>query len=122
MKMKAKNTNTQEMHQALAAINEKYEGNIKFKRFDDGKTINFTLTVINSKAKGGRYNHMTSRYISAACWHVHGDFFEALLAINDNAVIISGGTLKIDKTGGNWTDRNIGSVAHPMMYSDSCLC
>lgn len=118
--MKAKNTNVMEMEKVLEVINRKYEGNIIWKRFDDGKIINFTLTVKNSRNKGGRVSR-EGRSIAAACWHVHGDFFDALFEINPKAVIVSMGN-KIDINSGNWQDRNIGSMMHPFMYSESCEC
>jgi hypothetical protein len=118
--MKAKNTNRNDMERALAIVNKKYAGNIKWNRFDDGKTINFTLTVKSSKAPGGR-RAPSGRRVAAACWHVHGDFFDALFGICPDAVIVSMGR-KITKDEGNWQDRNIGSVYMPFMYSEACDC
>ena len=118
--MKAKNTNRNEMEAALAIVNEKYAGNIVWNRFDDGKTINFTLTVKSSKDPGGRLSPQ-GRRVAAACWHVHGDFFDALFSINPDAVIISMGR-KITIEAGNWQDRNLGSMMYPFMYSNACEC
>lgn len=118
--MKAKNTNQMEMEKALQVINLKYDNNITWKRFDNGKTINFTLTVKTSKGKGGRISQK-GRRIAAACWHVHGDFFDALFNINPDAIIVSMGN-KIDINYGNWQDRNIGSMMQHFMYSESCEC
>lgn len=118
--MKAKNTNLQEMEKALEIINQKYDNNIRWKRFENKKTINFTLTVINSKEKGSKINRK-GRRISAACWHVHGDFFDALFSINPNAVIISlGKTITNEK--GNWENFNIGTAINPFYISDACNC
>ena len=118
--MKARNTNRNEMEKALAVVNKKYKGNITWKRFDDGKTINFTLTVKSSKGPGGRIG-FTGRRVAAACWHVHGDFFDALFGINPAAVIVSMGE-RISINGGNWQDKNIGSQIQPMYYSEACQC
>ena len=118
--MKARNTNRKEMEAALAVINKKYKGNVIWKRFDDGKTINFTLTVKSSKGPGGRIG-FTGRRVAAACWHVHGDFFDALFAINPGSVIVSMGE-RITVNGGNWQDKNIGSHMNPMFYSEACEC
>jgi ABC-type taurine transport system substrate-binding protein len=118
--MKARNTNRNEMEKALAVVNKKYKGNIQWKRFEDGKTINFTLTVKSSKGPGGRIG-FTGRRVAAACWHVHGDFFDALFGINPAAVIVSMGE-RISINGGNWQDKNIGSQMNPMYYSEACEC
>ena len=118
--MKARNTNRNEMEKALVVINKKYKRNITWKRFDDGKTINFTLTVKSSKGPGGRIG-FTGRRVAAACWHVHGDFFDALFGINPAAVIVSMGE-RISINGGNWQDKNIGSQIQPMYYSEACEC
>lgn len=115
------------MAAALAAVNEKYDGNIVWKRFEqNGSGVHFTLTVKNSKGKGGRYGQSLSpngnrRRIAAACWHVHGDFFDALFSVAPNAYVRSMGR-KITKKQGNWEDRNIGSQMHPLYYSKACDC
>lgn len=118
--MKARYTNRNAMEAALAIVNGKYAGNITWKRFDDGKTINFTLTVKRSKDPGGRRSR-EGRRIAAACWHVHGDFLDALFQVCPDAVIVSMGK-KITKEAGNWEDRNIGSAYSPFMYSEACDC
>ena len=118
--MKAKNTNNAAMEAALAIVNGKYAGNITWNRFDNGRTINFTLTVKSSKAPGGRLGP-SGRRVAAACWHVHGDFFDALFEVCPDAVIVSMGK-KITKDEGNWQDQNIGSAYLPFMYSEACDC
>jgi len=119
--MKVKNVTSQEIEAALKTVNKKYENNIVFKRFEQkGKQFVFTLTVKNSKKAGGRIGNSGKR-VAAACWHVHGDFFDALLEINENAVITTCSG-KIDKNNGNWQDRNIGSIYEPLMYSEACNC
>ena len=119
--MKAKNTSINELQKALETINKKYDGNITFKRLDNGKTITFTLTVKSSREKGARRGHQGQR-VSAACWHAHGDFFDSLFSINPDAVIVSMGTRTITKQDGNWQDRNIGSQMQPLYYSEACDC
>jgi len=130
--MKAKKVSQQEMEKALEIVNEKYQGNVKWNRFDkNGNGFNFTLKVKDFKAPGHRLHiryddpfktciQKTHRS-SHACWHVHGDFFDALFSINPNAVIYSNGN-KITKDEGNWQDRNIGSQMFPVYYSESCEC
>lgn len=120
--MYAKNTNGQELEMALMAINRLYDGNVKFKRGPEpkGKRLLFTLTVHDSHGKGGRLSH-TRRRICAACWHVHGDFFDALFAINPDAEVTAIGR-KITAEDGNWQDQNIGSQFQPMYHSEACEC
>lgn len=115
---------------AMARVNQKYDSNVVWNRNDQLSKDRFriTLRVKDSKGKGSRlaqgrlmgYKSGAIHLISA-CWHVHGDFFEALLAINPNA-IIKVATHRIDRYGGNWVDRNIGSIIHPVAYSEACEC
>jgi hypothetical protein len=61
----------------------------------------------------------------SACWHVHGDFFDALFKIQPNAVVqvsAGGETRNITIDGGNWQDMNIGSEVYPLMMSTLCGC
>ena len=123
-----KNVTESEMHQAIDKINKKYDNNIRFKSGPARKSknqITATLTVNSTQdgALGYRRSH-TGRKIAAACWHVHGDFFDALIDINPAAVIITGMNRKqvINKYGGNWQDVNIGSMMQPMSYSEACDC
>jgi len=140
--MKAKNCTAEDLQKALVIINQKYEENIKFKRLDvvakNGKTCQFTLTVIDSKKPGHRRGfpkiegkENPFRYVAvaegkrmaAACWHAHGDFFDALIGINKQAIIVSRSVdTVIDRNGGNWQDKNIGSMMFPLYYSEACDC
>ena len=108
--MKAKNVTVDEMEKALMKVNQKYDDNIIFNRFDAEKTITFTLKCKDSKKAGHRIHNtyfydgeVKSKRGISACWHVHGDFFDALIGINEDAVITSS-FAKIDKNGGNWQD------------------
>ena len=122
-----KNVTESEMHQALELINKKYNNNIRFKSGPSrkGRSLTATLTVNSTQdgARGYRRGH-AGRKIAAACWHVHGDFFDALIDINPDAIIVTGLTGKkiINKDGGNWQDENIGSQVNPMYYSEACDC
>ena len=122
--MKARNCSIEDLQKALELTNKDYKNNIKFKRLDFPI---FTLTVKSTAddTTGYRIGH-TGRKVSAACWHVHGDFFDNLFSINPTAYIITSsgtGTMKITKNNGNnWIDINIGSIACPMMYSNACDC
>jgi len=115
-----------DLEKALENINGKYQNNIKFKRLDQiGKKVHFTLTVESSKGPGHKtsasYFHR-GRKVAAACWHVHGDFFDALLAVNPEARINTMGKIWIDKNGGNWQDWNVGPPVSPIMISACCDC
>jgi hypothetical protein len=119
--MIAKNVTIEQLKQALKITNQQFDNNIVFKRLEQtGKRVNFTLTVKSSKGKGGRRSY-TDRRIAAACWHVHGEFFDTLIAIEPMAEI-SSNFATINSQGGNWQDKNIGSIMEPMMYSEACDC
>lgn len=118
----------EDLTNALTAVNVVFDENIKFKRFDRiGKTFHVTLTVKNSRNPGSRIG-FNGRRVCSACWHVYGMFFDELMKLNNDIVIIAMGEKigSVSKLGwekrGNWKDRNIGSVMTPMMYSDACDC
>jgi hypothetical protein len=123
-----------DLNQALKIVNKRYKNNIIFNRLDQktNTTFNVTLKCKDSKKPGHRLGFKNidwatgkqigkQRRLINACWHVHGYFFEALLEINPEARI-KAGTLYINRDGGNWQDRNIGSVIYPLMYSEACEC
>lgn len=127
--MIAKNCYTKHLKDALALVNKKYEGNITFNNFtlnNKNGQIQFTLKCVSSKGPGhsrsfrGYSGELKQRLVSC-CWHVHGDFFDALLEINPDAVIIARGK-KIDKTGGNWQNWNAGGMINPIGASEKCDC
>lgn len=121
-----KNVTKEELEQALQAVNVKYSNNITWEHIEPkGKNWDVRLRVKNSKGPGARlgfkFGDMKQRHLINACWHVHGFWYDALFAINPNAVVVSMGK-KITKDDGNWEDRNIGSIANPMYYSEACMC
>lgn len=139
--MIAKNTSIPELNKALSIISQHYGNNIRWNREPEympygSKRIRFTLRVKSSKGPGAKiskcqeYFGKKARRTTAACWHVHGYFFEALISINNNAIIQSStsqGPIKIymSESGhivGNWQDWNIGSMMYPVYYSESCDC
>lgn len=119
-----RNCTISDLQKALDEVNKKYENNIIFNRLD---ARGFTLRCKDSKKAGHRLgyyvHHKTgnrSRLVSA-CWHVHGDFFDALFGINPDAVIVARKN-KITKESGNWEDCNIGSMMFPFYFSEACEC
>ena len=131
--------NIDELNKALKIINKTYKKNIVFKETPEavnakGTAFKFGLRAIDCKKSGGRLGQphagwttrsgkeYKQRHIGGcACWHVHGEFFEALLNINPEAVIHAGAH-KITSEGGNWEDWNIGSMSEPFYYSEACNC
>ena len=140
--MRAKNVTISELQQALAVVNKRYGGNVEFRRLEqNGRGVRFTLKVRDSKGPGHRLgfpkfmgfdappDFSKRRRLPYACWHVHGDFFDALLHIQSAAVIVTSGSLanplredSITKNGGNWQDWQIGSRVAPYAMSEACDC
>lgn len=122
--MKATNVTVEQMAKALAKVNKQFKGNLDFEHLEPTKRgADFRLRVKDSHGKGAKLG-FSGKHTVAACWHAHGHFFEALLAVEPNAVIVSRGGpgVKITRQGGNWQDCNIGSQVQPMMYSSACEC
>jgi hypothetical protein len=99
--MIAINTTIEELQRALDLVNTKYADNIVFKNTSPvGRRIRFTLTVKDSAAAGGRLSYKLdggTRRVSAASWHVHGEFFDALFTIQPKAIVRSaGGGVKME--------------------------
>jgi hypothetical protein len=119
------NATKEQLERAMLHINRQYfNGNICFKGWkEQGRHLQFTLTVHDSKGPGSRHSH-TGRRIAAACWHAHGYLFEALFKVDPRiwVQVSLHGNQRITIEGGNWQDRNIGSVAQPMLYSEACDC
>jgi len=117
-----KNVTINDLERALKIVNLKYNDNIIWNRFEQlgPKRFAVTLRVKDSRGPGHRIGHSGRRLIYA-CWHAHGDFFDALLSVNIETVIMTANRT-ISKYGGNWIDWNIGSIMRPLMYSEACDC
>ncbi|NMB83290.1 MAG: hypothetical protein GYA14_15890 [Ignavibacteria bacterium] len=122
------NATVEQLNEALSFVNGIFDNNIEFKNFSrlSGKTNQFTLTVKDSHKPGARLgyfvNHKGNRkHLRAACWHVHGYFFEYLF-LKYPGVKISSKIGKMLSNADNWQDQNIGSLAHPLNFSDACDC
>ena len=117
-----RNVDSNQMNEALAAINDRlYKGNVKWNNFNTkGRGFSATLRVENSSGPGARRSHSGRKMISA-CWHVHGNFFDAIFAVAPDAVITSAGK-KITADSGNWVNWNAGSMMHSVCASELCEC
>ncbi len=104
--------------QAIANVNKKRKYQISLNR-DEQKGKNFFFTLKTpSKVPGARKSH-TGRHMPKASWHAHGFVFEEIFKLDPSAHIVSG-TEKIvsGPHGGNWEDRNIGSIMNPCYFSE----
>ena len=121
------NATIQQLNEALADVNKKFDGNIQFNDICqfNSKKVKFTLRVKDSHKPGARLgfqNHEgRQRHLISACWHVHGYFFEYLFTHFDN-IIIYAGPKKMQSNSDNWQDWNIGSNFRPLYYSEACEC
>ena len=120
--MIAKNVPAIGVIHAMQATQLRYSHNLAWKRRPekDGNRVKFTITVEDTSGPGGRIAP-DGRRIKAACWHAHGHLFDAILAAYPDAEITTQFG-KITREGGNWGDRNIGSMVAPFMYSEGCRC
>ena len=117
------NATTDELNRALGIINKKYQDNVTFNQHpvSCGKHLRFTLRVKDSKGPGARLSQQ-GRRMTSTCWHVHGDFFDALIDLNHDIYIKTGGDKRVSYQGGNWQDWNIGSRMYPLFFSEACKC
>ena len=109
---------------ALKAVSGQYQDNVEWNRMPQrlGRGVRCTLRVKSSRGPGHRLGVATPRRrLTSACWHVHGDFFEALFLFAPYAVVTAMGE-RIDRNGGNWRDHNIGSRMFPVNASEACEC
>jgi hypothetical protein len=123
------NFTREQLEAALDVINVRYAGNIRLIHgTETSRWRRFTLRVNSSRGLGSKIS-MTSfhdRRTAAACWHVHGDFFDALWNLEGGRVgayyIETGKLGRMRGPCDNWQDYDIGSQFRPVMYSQSCGC
>lgn len=122
------NATINQLNEALNFVNMTFAGNIRFKeiRQISKNKVQFTLTVKDSKEPGHRRGFYAKegfkpKRMAAACWHVHGYFFEYLFLKYDN-IHITAGQLTMKSNNDNWQDRNIGSNYQKLNFSDACDC
>ena len=98
-----------------------------------GRGIRVTLALIpdperRHPAEWQRVSH--TRRVNAVCWHGHAAFMLHLYLLNPKVRIKGGRNDAVDyrdayyfllrfRFTGRW---NIGSLAHPLMYEDACVC
>jgi hypothetical protein len=79
---------------------------------------------------GARRSFDGTRRLASACWHAYGVFLDSL---PKGRKVVSPGTITNSKgqravgrrvfhSGDPWQDRNIGSFANPILYSEACDC
>jgi len=106
---------------AIEATSNKFDGNIKSNRFDAvGSHYEVTIKCKSSRGKGAKRG-ASGRHTTSCCWHAWGTFFEELLRLNPNIVIIAQGN-RIDASGGNWVDRQTFLEGHDAYESEMCDC
>jgi hypothetical protein len=101
------NATKEQLNLALNFVNQKFDDNVQFKEIKQisSKRVNFTLRVKNSSGKGAKIGYSGCKTI-AACWHVHGYFFEYLFLKYNDIVIWSLGQ-KITSNSDNWKGARI---------------
>jgi hypothetical protein len=124
-----KNVYSQSIRNAIAKINEKYDGNIITREFETiGRSrsgylkFKVKLAVKDSRGAGSGVS-FSGRRTATPCWHVHGEFFDAL---PDTAVIeINSWKLGriVTYPGDEWQDELIGDKYHGYkLVSELCDC
>jgi len=128
-----RNATKEQIDIATGKTSQAFDFNVEYNRFEQkGKNFFVTLKVKDSHGKGARrgypnrenathMKHLKGKAMIQACWHVYGTFFDELLAVNNEIIIISLGK-KISKDGGNWVDTDVGSIMVPLKYSQMCEC
>lgn len=132
----------EQLDAALAEVNRKYNGNIVFEwrdlvdhtRRDGREEWRVKLKTLDSRAYGSRRSIVlaphdrNSRYIPAACWHVHGEFFDALGRLAPEAEMIGsagafgaqGRRCRVAAHG--WVDHLTANAYDGVYASDACDC
>lgn len=113
---------TSQLNEALSYVNKLYDSNVMFRNIEQlsKNRVTFTLRTKESRKAGSKVS-WTGRHIPAACWHVHGHFFEYLFKKYPGVKIWSFGKLMLSNAD-NWKDQNIGSIACPVFFSEACEC
>jgi len=123
------NFSREQLEAALAVVNVRYSGNVRLIHgTETSRWRRFTLRVNSSKGPGAKTNltSIQGRRSVAACWHAHGDLFDALWNLEGGSVgayyVEAGRVGRMHGRGDNWQDFNIGSQFRPVKFSQSCEC
>jgi len=123
------NFSQEQLEQALEIVNRRYNGNIRLVQGTASRAWRrFTLRVHSSRGPGAKLaiSSFGERRTVAACWHVHGDFFDALWSLEGARVgayyVETGRAGRMRGPADNWQDFEIGSQYRPVRYSESCNC
>jgi hypothetical protein len=113
------NATIDQLKKAMELLNKVYPS-VSFKEMEQisKNRVRFTLKA-KSKEPGARVSH-SGRNLPSASWHAHGEFFDILMGIDSNLFILSNGQ-RIDINGGNWQDKNIGSLYSPCYFSETSI-
>ncbi len=125
------NASIQQLNESLNFVNHLFDGNIRFKDIEQisKKTVRFTLTVKDSQKLGHRRGYFSRdrkqpKRLAAACWHVHGYFFEYLFLKYPDQLWINAGGHNMASNEDNWQDKIIGSfgIERDYHFSEACDC
>lgn len=120
--MKAFHATEDQLHIALTKVNKLYENNIRlYEPRWAGSYLNFRLKVIQSGEIGSGMSPHSRQFRGAACWHVHGHFFDELFEVNPDCWVRANGK-RIDRQKGNWEDYDRGSQVDSLYASEACDC
>lgn len=116
-----RNVTRWDLERALQATSEKFGGNIRWNNGPialnrKGTAWRCTLRVHNSHGPGAKVGR-EGRHTIAACWHAHGEFFDAL---PPGAIIEAAG--RKFEAGDPWQDWDCGSLFYPQYMSELCYC
>ena len=124
------NAYREDIEKALDTANKLFDGNLMFNNFQRLSDTRYrvTLRVKNSHGKGARLSvprytldpkdqQGKQRRLINACWHAHGEFFDAL----PEGTRIQARDI-VTYPGAEWQDSNIGSMMFPYYFSDACEC
>ena len=113
-----------DLQQALQVVNSEFDFNISLKctkETSSGHTYRIRLATLNYDKPGWRRS-VSGRRMKWACWHVWGDFLDALGKINPSAKFKCRAGKTISVRLHNWDDWNCGSYNSPKYMSECCDC
>jgi hypothetical protein len=120
--MKVKGILIDQLTSCIENVNSKHGYKLIYNRYPErkGNYLHFTIRSEKSGIPGARTSHSGRNMVSAS-WHAHGYLFDEILNLNEDAIIKVGNNHTIDQNGGNWIDRNIGSLMNPVKFSQTSI-